>query len=120
MGYYIVTEKMTEIIQILSEHFDYAVSEDNTAMNAVHEKKRAAQQKYDGASKGLDPEMKEMISDLIGAYDEENQLLSIYAFLHGLKCGMRLDEWSHTDDEPLFFEQIGKRDYMERTFNLIK
>ena len=43
MGSYIVTEKMTEIIQILSEHYDYAVSEDNTAMSAVHEKKKAAQ-----------------------------------------------------------------------------
>ena len=114
MGSYIVTEKMTEIVQILAEHYDYAVSEDNTAMSAVHEKKKAAQRKYDAAGKGLDPEMKEIISDLVGAYDEENQLLSIYAFLHGLKCGMRLDEWSHTDDEPLFFEQIGKRDYMER------
>ena len=119
MGSYIVTEKMTEIVQILAEHYDYAVSEDNTAMNAVHEKKKAAQRKYDDACKGLDLEIKEIISDLIGAYDEENQLLSIYAFLHGLKCGMRLDEWSHTDDEPLFFEQIGKRDYIERTLNQI-
>ena len=98
MGSYIVTEKMTEIVQILAEHYDYAVSEDNTAMNAVHEKKKAAQRKYDDACKGLNLEIKEIISDLIGAYDEENQLLSIYAFLHGLKCGMRLDEFADAGD----------------------
>lgn len=40
MGSYFVTEKMTEIVQILAEHYDYAVSEDNTAMSAVHERKR--------------------------------------------------------------------------------
>lgn len=97
-----VTEKLTEIIQSLLEHYDYAVGEDDAAMKVVHEKKRAAEQKYEDVDKRLDHETKEMISELMGAYEEEYHLLSVYAFLHGLKCGMRIDEWCHTDGGPLF------------------
>ena len=114
MDHYKVTEKLTEILQILSEHYDGAVSENNTAMRSLHEQKRSAQQKMDALDKRLDPEVKEAISNLIGSYDEENSLRSIYAFLCGLKYGMRFDEWVHTSDEPLFFELIGKRDYADR------
>ena len=118
MDHYKVTEKLTEKLQILSEHYDSAVSENNMAMGSLHEQKRLAQQKMDALDKRLDPEVKEAISNLIGSYDEENNLRSIYAFLCGLKYGIRFDEWVHEGDEPLFFELLGKRDYAERNLHL--
>ena len=115
-----VTEKLTEILQILAEHYDVAVNENNIDLNSVHDKKREAQQKFEELEKDLSFDIKESLSNLIGAYDEENNLMSKYAFMEGLKCGIQFAEWVHADDEPLFFEKVFDRDYAERILHLNK
>ena len=109
-----VTKKLTEVIQILSEHYDLAFNENNEEIFSVQNKRRAAQQRLRELEDRFTPEVNEAFSDLMGAYSVEYQLMSTYAFIHGLKCGIQFNEWVNVDDEPFFAELIGNKDYLER------
>ena len=109
-----VTKKLTEVIQILSEHYDLAFNEGNEVIFSVQNKRRAAQQRLRELEDRFTPEVNEAFSDLMGAYSEEHQLMSTYALLYGLKFGIQFNEWVKVDDEPFFAELIGNKDYLER------